>query len=234
MYLVNKYAKWYNSIVDRAKINRELTDVYVEKHHILPKSLGGDNSPANLVLLTAREHFICHLLLTKMLEGKDKAKMVYAAVGMANLNNGKQSRYKSTNSRLYQYLREQASLNRRGSKQSVESKRKNSASQKRLREAGFFTAGMLGKKHSEETLNKMRLSRAGQVITDETKQKLSSFWTGKRLGKDNPMDDPETRRKHQLACLARSSKKKTCPHCAKQYSANSYARWHGDNCKFAP
>lgn len=52
---MNKYEKWYESITNTGKLNR---NDYTEKHHILPKSLGGDDSAENLTNLTAREHFI--------------------------------------------------------------------------------------------------------------------------------------------------------------------------------
>lgn len=41
--------------------------VYVERHHILPKSLGGSNHPSNLIALTAGDHFFAHLCLAKWL-----------------------------------------------------------------------------------------------------------------------------------------------------------------------
>lgn len=39
--------------------------MYYENHHIFPSSLGGSNNKDNKVLLTAREHFVAHLLLWK-------------------------------------------------------------------------------------------------------------------------------------------------------------------------
>ena len=51
------------------------TTEYVEKHHIIPKSMGGNNSNENIAILTAREHFVCHLLLTKMTTGNNNYKM---------------------------------------------------------------------------------------------------------------------------------------------------------------
>jgi hypothetical protein len=71
----NKYSKWYFSIIENAK-NKNYT-IY-EKHHILPKSLGGSNDKDNLVNLSLREHYICHKLLTKMTKGGMKHKMLYA------------------------------------------------------------------------------------------------------------------------------------------------------------
>ena len=55
------YKVIYDNIINRAK-NRTITG-YVEKHHIIPRSLGGTNSKKNIVILTAREHFLCHYML---------------------------------------------------------------------------------------------------------------------------------------------------------------------------
>jgi hypothetical protein len=68
MFVENKYTKWYNNLVKKAKMRSVLrTPVGLyEKHHIIPKCCGGSNDKSNLVCLTPREHFIAHLLLTKM------------------------------------------------------------------------------------------------------------------------------------------------------------------------
>ncbi len=58
------YRKIYNRIIERAK-KRTLTG-YKEKHHIIPKCLGGSNKKENLVALTSREHFVAHQLLVKI------------------------------------------------------------------------------------------------------------------------------------------------------------------------
>lgn len=67
-YLYNKYSTFYFSIINNAlqQSRKKSKNFYFESHHIIPKSLGGSDLPENLVLLTAREHFICHWLLTKM------------------------------------------------------------------------------------------------------------------------------------------------------------------------
>ena len=57
-------------------------DEYYERHHIKPRSLGGENTPENCVLLTFREHFICHRLLCKMTTGSDRRKMQHAVAAM--------------------------------------------------------------------------------------------------------------------------------------------------------
>jgi len=95
MFINNKYKKWHDSIIDRAK-NRVLS-CYIEKHHIIPRSCGGSDDKSNLVKLTAREHFIVHLLLTKILKGNNKAKMILAFNFMCDL--------RKINSRLFNSLR---------------------------------------------------------------------------------------------------------------------------------
>lgn len=78
-FLNNKYTRWYEQVVQKARDSNRVwqRDTY-HKHHILPKSLGGKNDPANLVLLTPREHYICHRLLIEMTVGKARSKMAYA------------------------------------------------------------------------------------------------------------------------------------------------------------
>jgi hypothetical protein len=127
MFLENKYTKWYYCIINQS-LNRSLDEgIYIEKHHIIPKSLGGINRKDNLVILTAKEHFICHLLLVRMTEGKRKAKMVYAAWALANLKTDNQERVKITG-KSYSILRESVSKQhaewRTGQKHSEETKKK--------------------------------------------------------------------------------------------------------------
>lgn len=58
------YEKIYDSIIERAR-NRYLTE-YTEKHHIIPRCMGGSDEISNLVELTPEEHFVAHQLLTKI------------------------------------------------------------------------------------------------------------------------------------------------------------------------
>jgi len=85
MYLDNKYTHWYNDIINAAK-TRSKPNSYTEKHHIIPESLGGSNDKENLVYLTSKEHYTVHHLLTKMLIGSPKHKMIHAFHRMSNSN----------------------------------------------------------------------------------------------------------------------------------------------------
>jgi len=125
----NKYSRLYNSIIN-GSIDRNI-DGYIEKHHIIPKSLGGINTPSNIAELTAREHYICHYLLTKCLEGDDRNKMIYA-FNMMNVSTKHQDRYH--NSRLYEANRKEFSkthsANQTGKRHTKETKRKMSEGRK--------------------------------------------------------------------------------------------------------
>jgi hypothetical protein len=89
MFLDNKYTKWYFSIIDKAvsenRIKRKGDGSNFERHHIIPRCLGGTNDRGNLVVLTYKEHFLCHWLLIKMVAGTLYVrKMQHAFVWMAN------------------------------------------------------------------------------------------------------------------------------------------------------
>lgn len=159
MFIDNKYSKYYFRIIDYRKSNPAVG--YVEKHHIIPKSLGGTNKKENIVVLSAREHFICHRLLVKMTTGREKMKMSYAVRCLVNRENVHQQRYK-INSRTYA---------------AIISTTKNIISEYQSGENNPY----YGKKHSEEVRAKMRAKRALQEPpnlgknfqhTAETKEKL--------------------------------------------------------------
>jgi hypothetical protein len=96
------YKKIYESIIQRASV-RQL-DVYTERHHIIPKCMGGTNDKNNLVDLTAREHFISHLLLVEIYPNEPK--LVYAIWMMANVKSTPNyTRDYKVSSRLYETLK---------------------------------------------------------------------------------------------------------------------------------
>ena len=68
----SKYTKWYYDIINARKSNKSKIDG--EKHHIIPRSLDGTDAASNIVKLSYREHYLCHLLLTKMCKIPDHTK----------------------------------------------------------------------------------------------------------------------------------------------------------------
>lgn len=68
------YEKHYNNLIEKAQ--HRVLDTYTERHHILPKCLGGDDTKENIVILTPEEHYVAHQLLVKMYPKNQK--LVYA------------------------------------------------------------------------------------------------------------------------------------------------------------
>lgn len=90
----------YDSLIERAKprgLDKQENEGYYEKHHIIPRCLGGTDEARNLILLTGREHYIAHSLLWKM--HPSNSKLFYAAWMMANC------RKTTTNSRVYEAMK---------------------------------------------------------------------------------------------------------------------------------
>ena len=60
------YKKIYEQLIAKASGRKTEKDIYYEKHHIVPRCLGGTDEDLNLVNLTAEEHFVAHQLLVKI------------------------------------------------------------------------------------------------------------------------------------------------------------------------
>jgi|SRR5690625_3052550 len=86
------YEKIYSRLI-KNRLENPATGV-VERHHIIPRCLGGDDKQDNLVYLTPREHFICHYLLAKIHGGSLWS--AYYFMSQPNSNSGKGVRVTST------------------------------------------------------------------------------------------------------------------------------------------
>jgi hypothetical protein len=121
MFLQNKYTRWYFSIIENAKRQQRIKSLenYYEKHHIIPKCLDGSNKKENLVILTFKEHFICHWLLCKMTNDK-KYKLYFAFSKMTHKSNNQKRILSSFQYKLVKNYNIIASKNRIFSKETKE------------------------------------------------------------------------------------------------------------------
>lgn len=96
----------YNKIISKAQtLGRNKSDgIYYERHHIIPKCMGGSNESQNLILLTAREHFICHHLLCRIYP--NNRRLIHAFWLMCNTKNQYQSLRYTPSSSVYKEARE--------------------------------------------------------------------------------------------------------------------------------
>lgn len=164
MFIENKYSKCYYSIIENAKSRLLDPSIYYEKHHILPKSCGGNNSKDNLVSLTAREHFICHVLLPKMTTGSPHHKMVHALWRMCN---SLRSGYK-VSSRIYKSSREQHATILSTVGTSGQFKRGRTTWNK-----GISRTDEVKKAISNANTGRKRLDRTSNSFTAEWREKIS-------------------------------------------------------------
>jgi hypothetical protein len=104
VFLTNRYTNIYYALCQRAQ--SRIPQGYTEKHHIMPASLGGDNTATNLAVLYPREHCLAHLCLVRMTEGNAHFKMVCAAKYLMECVVGKRLQCK-INSRTFARIREQ-------------------------------------------------------------------------------------------------------------------------------
>lgn len=152
--------------------------VYYEKHHIIPKCVSNNNEKNNLILLTAREHFVAHQLLSKIYKNTEYYYQLLCAIKMMCRSSNGQVR----NNRMYKWIKEsiseEQSRRQTGKKRSEETKRK-------MSENNYFNNGgkqlkgkdspSYGLKRSDEVRKKISSARIGistGIRSEETKQKM--------------------------------------------------------------
>lgn len=164
------YQKIYNQIIEKARREGRSKGgtTYYEAHHIIPKCLGGEGHEtqwkhhSNIVLLTAKEHFVCHRLLVRLYP--ENIKLSYALWMMCNKVGGNTaSRYTPTG-REYQEIREAHSNVLKG--KPAWNKGRPSSSR--------------GKKQTQEHISKRAFALKGRQVTEETRQKQSQARKGRK------------------------------------------------------
>jgi hypothetical protein len=187
MVWFNKYAKWYFAIVDRAKTR--VLDGYQEKHHVLPQSMGGSDASDNIVSLTAREHFICHLLLTKITHGKDLAKMRKAIRYMTCAPKKMQGLRYIPNSRIFEIARKEAALANRGNSEISEKISKSMTGRSLTKEhRAKISEGLKGTIKTAEAAKKCGDAQRGKPKKESSKQKMVEAWVERRKRKEDGLE----------------------------------------------
>lgn len=172
MFNQSKYTRMYYQIVQKAQ-TRTIVEGYTEKHHIVPKSLGGSNNANNIVVLTAREHFICHWLLPKMTDGKYKRSMAHALRMMLASSSSQHSNRYIPSPKKYELVKKLANAASKGRPCLLETREK-------IRQGNLNRAPI-----TEETCAK--LSAAGKRrkgFTPEGRQRVIEAGKKKRLTDD--------------------------------------------------
>lgn len=188
------YIRIYNEIIVNAKF-RITPKCYCEKHHIIPKCLNGNNYNDNLVVLTAKEHYIVHHLLIKIFPTNQK--LFFAFNAMCGWKSRKtNSRYTPKfSSKEYERLR--------------------------IKRSEIVSKSLKGRPKSEE--HKKHLSEAitGKKLTDEQKKSISKSLKNIKHTKEWNKKVGESLKKHKRTAehSANISKAKKGKHI--NYNMNS-------------
>lgn len=243
MFEQNEYLDEYYKIINKNKI-LDPKSQYCEKHHIVPKSLGGSNKRENIVYLSAKDHFVCHKLLVKFTTGIDNQKMWNALWRMMNKQSHSQQRNYTFTAEEYEESRfnhskiQSQRMSKEnhpffGKKHTVETKKKMSERKKgKTYEEihGQEFASLMrerrriettGKKRSDITREKIRQNKLGKPRDPELMKRVGE----KLKGRKQSQDTLEKKR------LAREAGKRTCEYCGKITTLTNYKKWHGKNCK---
>lgn len=172
------YLKVYEALI--AKRRASTPSGYSEKHHIVPRSMGGGDDRSNLVRLTAREHFFAHLLLAKIHGGGQWAAVFYM------MGNGKDhERNFAVAARTYEIVRMNHARHVSKVKRGVEPWNKGRKFTDEEREryygnratgggSGGSRPGPLGHRHTDETKKKMRDAKLGKKHSRKHNQSIGS------------------------------------------------------------
>lgn len=160
MFLQNKYTRIYFSLVEKAK-SRTCSE-YTERHHIIPLSLGGKNITENLVRLTAREHYVAHLLLCRMTEDDARRSMIFAFSRM-NASSKTHKRH-APKSRWYDHHRKLLA-------EAMRSRTISKATRNKI--------GEIARNRAPESIEKMRAAKSRKCTIDDGK---TIFKSRKELG----------------------------------------------------
>lgn len=136
------YSKHYALLIEHARQRCPLIG-YVERHHVVPKCVGGSNEKENLVRLTPEEHYVAHQLLVKIYPGNKK--LIFAAHAMANMSKHR------NNMREYSWLKKRRAT--------LLSEQYTGSNNPMYGKSGTMT----GKKHTQEAKRKMRTPRSEQA-----------------------------------------------------------------------
>jgi hypothetical protein len=208
--------------------NRKKGETYYETHHIQPESLGGSNDKSNLVLLTAREHYIAHFLLYKhykSINDKNKMfKMVIAWNRMRTHPNGKRYISKTFELAKKAYVKEFSKFIK--NKISVKDKDGNTF-QVDKNDPRYLSGELVGV-NKGKVIVKDKDGNKFRVDKDDPR-----YLSGELVGHSKGYTFSEEQRKKMSEDRKDKKRKRIkCPHCGKIGGNNNMKRYHFDNCKY--
>lgn len=176
------YQRIYDQIIVRAR-ERQI-DGYKEKHHIVPRCMNGSDKSSNIVELTAKEHFVCHRLLTKI--HPDNTKLIHAFWMMCNTTSPDRRNYK-VSGRTYQEGRELFSFTMSGDRNPNKKKENREKISKTMKIKGYRPPSPKGHKKNKQHRKNLSESLKGVKKSEDHKVKNSLSHIGLQIRDKNGM-----------------------------------------------
>lgn len=221
---VKRYEKFIKSRSTKTGV------VYVERHHILPRSIFPEFEfeESNIIKLTAKEHYIAHLLLYKALP--KSYPMLRAFWGMCNgwCRSEGQNRFKpSYNSKTYSVLKAKVSV-----ELSLRVSQTNPYTSEKVKETIINKHGGLGN-GSESIFAKQKQTMIESYGVDNIFKHPDFIAANIERTKESWKDEnARAKRIANMKVGLRNRPVLECPYCGKQSKSNSnMQRYHFDNCK---
>ena len=85
------YIRIYDEFITDRFNKQPSNHKYFERHHIVPKSLGGTNDKKNIIRLTASDHYFAHLCLAKIYGGNQWSSIICMTKMLISKNRSKET-----------------------------------------------------------------------------------------------------------------------------------------------
>jgi hypothetical protein len=198
------YQRIYDEIIERAKLrglDKKFFDGYFERHHIIPLCMHGTNDKSNLVLLTAREHYLCHYILMKI---HNNDLILYAFQSMQMKSKTTKHRYVSLSSKQYEILKNKMSVLMKTKMTNREPWNKGLTNVYSEEVKGQISNTLKGRKMPLNVKNKIKNSMIGVHVghkhSDEFKLQCSLNKIGKKLTTEHKMKIKEGLKRRRILC----------------------------------
>lgn len=166
-----KYLRLYFRIIDRCKnMTEEELSGYCEKHHILPRCMGGTDSKSNLIELPVRYHIMIHIVIIEAypeIRGLRYAMLMITSDGNKNNQIYRKGGLKTFSTRFLAKIRENSIIKLRKLGKSEEHRRK-------------LSEALTGRKIPREIVEKVASKLRGRKMPEEQRKRMSTLLKGKK------------------------------------------------------
>lgn len=226
------YSKIYSALIarglERGLIKKKL-NYYTEKHHIIPKSMGGQNKKDNYVLLTAREHFFAHELLYKIYRNSEMAFALNKFFGG--------SKEQKISSKEYSWIKKEVTKIQSETTRLMWENLSSEDKATRVAKVGRSVSKVAKNRTvlEKNTVRENILLGRSNWIASLSKDELDKHNFSNNEKRRSTMNSKDSgwwnSYKEKLSSSGKNIPKLQCPYCSIKCDPGNYSKYHGNNCK---